>query len=318
MRVRAIALSSALGLGMAFGWVEAASSAIIADVTCTSTAIDLVTPAVDAQPDGAHVRASNLSGGPMTLRVGSTTADLPTFGTALVVQNPPGTITVSCFLPGRDASPDTAPSAPLTIADPNGYYDAEDLSCSKPLVRPPIDQTPVPQSELAAGARRAIAAAPSDVVSPAGYIGAGSPTMRVVRGKFKWALVRFDPLGDGTFVASGTRQCGRPPGLFTWWGASRNGFRTKITERWLSVWATRSAPPSLVRRLSRRSFRVVCRKANGRTVTLVEAMRFSDTRRLVTADLAVIGSSRPNMRSCTLVERATPSRRIVLRHIPRP
>ena len=315
MRVRAIALTSALGLGMAFGWVEAASSAIIAEVSCTSTAIDLVTPAVDAQPDGVHVRASNLSGSPMTLRVGSTTADLPTFGTALVVESPPGTISVSCFLPGRNTSPDTAPSAPLAIADPNGYYGSEKLSCTRPLTRPPIDQTPVPRSDLATGARRALMAAPSDVASPAGYIGAASPTMRVTRGLYKWALVRFDPLGDGTFVASETRQCGRPPGLFVWLGRSGNGFRIKVTERWLTVWATRSAPPSAVDRLRRRSFRVVCRKASGRTVTLVRAMRFSDTRRLVTADLEVIGSSAPNMRSCALVERATPSRRVVLRHV---
>jgi len=159
------------------------------NVTCGKTGASVTEQTVRAQPDGVHILVENRSnavGVSILYAGGGGGVNIqPTDQTSLVVDVPPGETRIGCDNKTLDI-----PLVHIQVVDPEHIYVTKELSCEQTANLGGQSVIGTDPREVVSRALEPILR-PDDVVTPAGYPEAESPTMRVMRGASTVAVVRL-------------------------------------------------------------------------------------------------------------------------------
>jgi hypothetical protein len=181
----------------------------VAEIVCDQDGTHLLTPVVQPQRDGLHVRIDNRSGRDLGFahRLGGEDADPGV--TEHVLTYAPGAEHMRCVEPNRQ---DRAADVALRIEDPLGLWVDTDLSgCGSAVGMATPDYTPDARGvrgDLEKHAAEALPSlGPSDVVERAGYPGESVRRFRAVRDGEVIGLVSFRRDGHGGWLLDSTTSC---------------------------------------------------------------------------------------------------------------
>lgn len=180
---------------------------LVGEVRCDGESITIVTPVVQAWPDGVHFRVMNT--GDRYLLFGPREQDLPAGETReIVLSMPPGERMVFCY-PESEPSPQPQQEATVEVVDPGGLWVSPDLECpgdtlleTIPFVSGPIEGDP---EEVARGEVPQIR--PNDALERAGYPASTEVILRVVRDGRTVGAVSLSPAGEDRWFMTGYRFC---------------------------------------------------------------------------------------------------------------
>lgn len=192
-----------------------------ARVVCTDNGTHVLTPEVEAQPDGVHLVIHNRtgvdSGYSVKLPNGSGMGDNAPAGKSEHIEPlPPGTIQIGCDKSLRNGNPEEPDYASLEIIDKSGVYEPVELECPSgeavsssggllsPDSEPGRDETPVEQTrEFFSDQLK-----PGDTVELAGYPERKRhKTVRVVRDGTVLAVVEYPWGSGGSWYQDGYSAC---------------------------------------------------------------------------------------------------------------
>jgi hypothetical protein len=211
-----------------------AEAPTVAEITCDGSTTRVLTPEVEAQPDGVHVRVTNTSSTDLAIDFGEVGGDNAPIGTHEVVWSFfPGQVRVGCWDPTVEREPSL--DASFTVVDPNGYFVPSMLDCGGgEAVSGFVDYvegaTGWTGDPVDIAREHALGLLPPDDVSYAGYPKQQQPQVRVLRNGALIAVFDFSDDGHGGWLMSSYQACadlgiggvGSPPspeyprGWFEW------------------------------------------------------------------------------------------------------
>jgi hypothetical protein len=194
------------------GRTEEAALPDVAQVVCGPGRPEVTTPAVRPQADGLHVEVVNNIGKDLAVSIlpwGGTGAPR---GTSTVVVNlPPGEVSVSCYDPYADDA-GKAPLSSFDLVDADGVWISTHIECATGMgFSGTSDYVPgargEPNPQAAAQAALGPYSEPGDVVEPAGYPKAESPEYRLVRDGEVLAVAELTDDGAGGWLEGQVNGC---------------------------------------------------------------------------------------------------------------
>jgi hypothetical protein len=202
---------------------EAAADGLpdVALIDCAVNGAHVLTPRVQPQADGLHLRIENDTGSELSFSAddpehGGRGAGAPSGSVSYVWPLPPGTLSVKCT--NDQADPSEVPGTDLTVVDEAGVWVSTDLD-------PACEQFSTANADYGVGAKGdpgdPVAVArkqferdglkSGDVVERAGYSGGEETMVRVTRAGKVVATMLLDSDGAGGWLPSMTTVCTEPP-----------------------------------------------------------------------------------------------------------
>jgi hypothetical protein len=186
------------------GQTEEAALPDVARVACEPGAPDVATPTVRPQADGLRVEVVNETGEDLSVSIlpwGGTSA--PQGTSTVVVDLPPGQVSVSCYDPYAN-DPGKAPQSSFDLVDADGVWISTQIECATGM-----GFSGMPDYVPGAVAEEALRpyGEPGDVIEPAGYPEAESPVYRLVREGEVLAVVELMDDGAGGWLESQVTGC---------------------------------------------------------------------------------------------------------------
>ena len=186
----------------------------VALITCKKDgSTKLKTPAVQAQPDGVHVKVTNRAGEPVSIY--GLTLDSSEGIEEHVVQQPPGSARVGCAPYSMHGDSYDPVRTTLDIVDPDKLWVDIDLACppGSDLVQSTVhdyfgDPSAGEEGDVVEIARRRVRGErEDDRVERAGYPDSYNATVRVVRDEYVIAELHFDRMEKGGWVLGSDESC---------------------------------------------------------------------------------------------------------------
>ena len=172
---------------------------------------ELLTPEVDAAPDGVHVAVDNRAGEPVEL-VGLGTDFSEGRSTLVVTSAVPGRVGVACSPHSTHGSNEEPERVSLIIRDPDDVYRDPELECPEDLAMSSIHDHfgvgPGEQGDPVDLARDDIEGLrDSDVVERGGYPDAENATVRITRSGNTIATLGYSAAERGGWLWDGANIC---------------------------------------------------------------------------------------------------------------